>query len=225
MTADDMTTDDTVDEASGHGNVQDNTAPDERDTPLAADETTSLPDGTEAEAISEADPVTTASIPSPKQQSIYFHPTQIRRPPEKLNLYSVYHITAKRALKENPDGALAVIRQELETLLRKRVFHGRDYTTLIISQRKCIIRSQMNITQTYAPSSDGKGRIKDKLKARLVGGGDGQDRNLYSRVDTSSPTASTSAILLTAQLAAAERRHIISLEIGSAYLKRCLKTT
>ena len=77
-------------------------------------------------------------------------------------------MTAKRTLKENPDGALPVIRQELETLLRKRVFHGRDYATLTDSQRKS---SQMNVTQKYAPSSDGNGRIKDKLKARLVGGG------------------------------------------------------
>ena len=127
-------------------------------------------------------------------------------------------MTAKRALREDPDGALPVIRQELETLLRKRVFHGRDYTSLTDTQRKSIIRSQMNVTQKYAPSSDGNGRVKDKLKARLVGGGDGQDRNLYSRIDTSSPTASTSAILIIAQLAAAVRRHVISLDIGSAYL-------
>ena len=188
-------------------------APDERDTPLAADEaTTQLINTTEAEPISALPP------PSPKKAPTYVHPTRIRRPPEKLNLYGVYHMTAKRALKENPDGALPVIRQELETLLRKRVFHGRDYATLTDSQRKSIIRSQMNVTQKYAPSSDGNGRIKDKLKARLVGGGDGQDRNLYSRIDTSSPTASTSAILIIAQLAAAERRHVISLDIGSAYL-------
>ena len=51
--------------------------------------------------------------------------------------------------------------------------HGRDYATLTDPQRKSIIRSQMNVTQKYAPSSDGNGRIKDKLKARLVGGGDG----------------------------------------------------
>ena len=148
----------------------------------------------------------------------YAHPQRIRRPPEKLNLLSVYHITARRALKENPNEALPVIRQELETLLRKGVFHGIEYTSLTQTQRKGIIRSQMNVTQKYAPSSDGNGRIKDKLKARLVGGGDGQDRNLYSRSETSSPTASTSAILIIAQLAAAEGRHVISLDIGSAYL-------
>lgn len=76
----------------------------------------------------------------------------------------------------------------------------------------------MNVTQKYAPSSDGNGCIKNKLKARLVGGGDGPDRDLYSPSDTSSPTASTSAILIIAQIAAAERRHVISLDIGSAYL-------
>lgn len=64
----------------------------------------------------------------------------------------------------------------------------------------------MNVTQKYTPSSDGNGRVKDKLKARLVGGGDCQDHNLNSRVDTSSPTASTSSILIIAQLAATERR-------------------
>ncbi len=93
-----------------------------------------------------------------------------------------------------------------------------EYASLTQAQRKGIIRSQMNVTQKYAPSSDGNGKITDKLKARLVGGGDGQDRNLYSRIDTSSPTASTSAILIIAQLAAAEGRHVISLDIGSAYL-------
>ena len=211
--------DDIIDETSSRDDVDDNATPDERDTPTAAEEATAPLDETKAGAIAEPDPEIIQPIPSPKQQQpTYVHPTRIRRPPEKLNLYSVYHITAKRALKENPDGALAVIRQELETLLRKRVFHGRDYATLTASQRKSIIRSQMNITQKYAPSSDGNGRVKDKLKARLVGGGDGQDRNLYSRIDTSSPTASTSAILIVAQLAAAERRHIISLDIGSAYL-------
>ena len=127
-------------------------------------------------------------------------------------------MTARKALKENPDEALQVIRKELETLLRKKAFHGRNYDDLTQEQRKGIIRSQMNVTQKYAPSSDGNGRVKDKLKARLVGGGDCQDRNLYSRADTSSPTASTSAILIIAQLAAAEGRHVISLDIESAYL-------
>ena len=189
------------------------------DTPLTAENiinaSAANEDDNQAAGPTETEVPDTSPTPTPVP---YVHPQRIRRPPEKLNLLSVYHITARRALKENPNEALPVIRQELETLLRKGVFHGIEYASLTQAQRKGIIRSQMNVTQKYAPSSDGNGRIKDKLKARLVGGGDGQDRNLYSRIDTSSPTASTSAILIIAQLAAAEGRHVISLDIGSAYL-------
>jgi Reverse transcriptase (RNA-dependent DNA polymerase) len=126
-------------------------------------------------------------------------------------------MTARKASKESPDEAIPVIKKELVTLLDKHAFHGVKYDNLNPGQRKGIIRSQMNVTQKYAPSSDGNGRVKDKLKARLVGGGDCQDRSLYTRADTSSPTASTTAILIIAQLAAAEGRYVISLDIGSAY--------
>ena len=195
------------------------TAPEERDTPLSADLSTAIAETNDDPGDSYGPEPTTPVVPpviaAPQP---YIHPTRTRRAPDRLNLLCVNHMTARKALKENPDEALPVIRKELETLLRKKAFHGKDYNELDHAQRKGIIRSQMNVTQKYAPSSDGNGRIKDKLKARLVGGGDCQDRNLYSRADTSSPTASTSAIMIIAQLAAAEGRHVISLDIGSAYL-------
>jgi hypothetical protein len=59
-------------------------------------------------------------------------------------------MTARKAIKENPDVAIPVIRKELETLLRLKAFHGRDYDELEPGQRKGIIRSQMNVTQKYA---------------------------------------------------------------------------
>jgi hypothetical protein len=148
--------------------IHETAATEERGMPLAADETApqtpyteEAPDAT----VRRTTPIPTSLTPI---QSTYVHPSRIRRPPEKLNLYSVYHMTARRALKENPGEALPIIRQELETLLRKGVFRGRDYASLTENQRKGIIRSQMNVTQKYAPSSDGNGRVKDKLKARLV---------------------------------------------------------
>ena len=61
----------------------------------------------------------------------------------------------------------------------------------------------MKVTQKVAPTSDGSGRTKDKVKAHLGGGRDGQDRNHYTRADTSSPIVSISAIFIIAQLAAA----------------------
>jgi hypothetical protein len=64
----------------------------------------------------------------------------------------------------------------------------------------------------------GNGRMKVKLKARPVVGGDCQDRRLHTRANIFSPTASTSPIIIIAQIAAAEGRHVISLDIGSADL-------
>ena len=145
-------------------------ASEQRDAPLIADSVTTTVD--------DDDNITTngprsMDPPSPAlQQHVY--PTRIRRAQDRLNLLCVNHMTARKALKENPDEALQVIRKELDTLLRKKAFHGRNYDDLTQEQRKGIIRSQMNVTQKYAPSSDGNGRVKDKLKARLVGGGDCQ---------------------------------------------------
>ena len=53
----------------------------------------------------------------------------------------------------------------------------------------------MNITPKYSPTSDGSGRtILSKAKARLVAGGDHQDRNIYSRMDITSPTCSITGL-------------------------------
>ena len=194
--------------------VDEPAAPEERDAPLTAELSTNLVETPDDVIVSELTTTPDPSMPPSLAHLPHVYPTRTRKPPDRLNL----HMTARKALKENPDEALPVIKKELETLLRLKAFHGRDYDELDHSQRKGIIRSQMNVTQKYAPSSDGNGRVKDKLKARLVGGGDCQDRSLYSRADTSSPTASTSAIMIVAQLAAAEGRHVISLDIGSAYL-------
>ena len=101
-------------------------------------------------------------------------------------------------MKEIPELAEPAILLELSNLLKKMVFTGRHFMSLSKSQKDSIIRSAMNITQKVAPTSDGSGRTKDKVKARLVGGGDGQDRNHYTRADTSSPTVSITAIFIIA---------------------------
>lgn len=58
----------------------------------------------------------------------------------------------------------------------------------------------------------------EKLKARLVAGGDQQDRTVYSDTDISSPTVATSAVFLVAAIAAQERRHVATIDIAGAYL-------
>ena len=135
-----------------------------------------------------------------------------------MSLTSVFHITAKRALREDPSTARPAIEAELRTLIEKGVFRPIKHSTLTEDQRRSVIRSQLNVTQKYLPTTDGTGRIKDKVKARLVGGGDCQDRGKYTASETSSPTVSTTAIFLIAQIAAAEGRDVTTIDIGSAYL-------
>lgn len=56
----------------------------------------------------------------------------------------------------------------------------------------------------------------DKYKARLVAGGDQQDKRLYD--DLSSPTLSTSAVFTIAAISAHERRHVAVVDIRGAFL-------
>jgi hypothetical protein len=56
-----------------------------------------------------------------------------------------------------------------------------------------------------------------------VAGGDGQDKSLYDNL--SSPTAATCSIFILAAIAAEERRTVISIDIGGAYLNADIKKT
>ena len=56
----------------------------------------------------------------------------------------------------------------------------------------------------------------EKLKARLVAGGDMQDRALYE--DLSAPTASTCSVFTVLAIAAREQRHTAVIDIGGAFL-------
>jgi hypothetical protein len=67
--------------------------------------------------------------------------------------------------------------------------NSREATRVCIREKMDIIRSSMFLKTKVYP--DGK---PDKLKARLVAGGNQQDRTLYCD-DLSAPTVSTSAVL------------------------------
>jgi hypothetical protein len=149
-------------------------------------------------------------------------PQRQRRAPDRLNLA---HITARKALKDDPGQALPAIQLELRTLLMKKVFRPRLASEMSEAQERSIVRSQMNVTRKVSPASDGGGRAFDKTKARLVVDGSRQDRSAYTDEETSSPTASTSAVLMVAQIAAAEGRSVVTLDIGSAYLNAAMPKT
>ena len=94
----------------------------------------------------------------------------------------MFHIAAKRALREDPATARPAIETELRTLIAKGVFRPVKHNTLTEEQRRGVIRSQVNVIQKYLTTTDGAGRVKDKVKARLVGDGNCQDCTLPLRI-------------------------------------------
>jgi hypothetical protein len=63
----------------------------------------------------------------------------------------------------------------------------------------------------------------EKFKARLVAGGDQQDKELYENL--SSPTAATTSVLTVTAIAANEKRIAIVIDIGGAFLNADMKPT
>ena len=62
----------------------------------------------------------------------------------------------------------------------------------------------------------------EKLKARLVAGGNQQDKDLYD--DLSSPTVSTSVVMTVFAIAAYEKRNVSVVDITGAYLNADMNT-
>jgi len=91
-------------------------------------------------------------------------------------------------------------------------------STLTQKQLKKILRSSMFIKKKV----DLTGKFL-KLKARLVADGRGEDRTLFKDSDINSPTVSLSSLLTIASIAAAKGLHVVTMDVGSAYLNAEMK--
>ena len=100
------------------------------------------------------------------------------------------------ALRERGDEARPVIFAELQQMVDKRVWSYVDVRSLSNAESRAIIRSSMFLKDKYLSSG-----AFEKFKARLVAGGNQQDKTLYDSL--SSPTASTTSVLTVAAIAAA----------------------
>ena len=121
------------------------------------------------------------------------------------------NIGVREALRTMGAEASKVITQELKQMLDKKVWMPIEGAKLTAPQRSAVIRSSMFLKRKN--NADGTFL---KLKARLVAGGDQQDKNLYD--DLSSPTVSTSAVFTLLAVAAHEHRHVAVVDISGAYL-------
>ena len=93
---------------------------------------------------------------------------------DDLDKYSAFTISVRAALRERRDEATPVIMAELKQMLDKNVWHGVHISSFTPSQRSAIIRSSMFLEDKYLASG-----AFERFKARLVAGGNQQDKGLY----------------------------------------------
>jgi hypothetical protein len=131
---------------------------------------------------------------------------------------NVFHVSVRAALRDRPQEAIPVIRRELQQMVDKAVWSGVHPRDLSAAHRHSILRSSMFLKDKFLASG-----AFEKFKARLVAGGDQQDKTLYEHL--SSPTAATSSVLTIAAIAADEHRHVMTLDIGGAFLNADMSPT
>jgi len=122
-----------------------------------------------------------------------------------------FNMTVKEAMVKVGTKAEEAVMAEMMQMRDRGVFELVRSSDLSLHDRNGIIRSKLFLKEKFLPNGS-----LDKLKARLVAGGHMQNRSLYP--DLSSPTAATTAIFIIAAIAAKEKRHVVTMDIGSAYL-------
>ena len=129
---------------------------------------------------------------------------------ESTAIFHLFNTSIQKALNKHPEESLKAAKIELKQILDKKGFSG-----ILPSDigGKTFLPSMMFLKEKYTPSGE-----FDKLKARLVGGGHKQDRDLYDKSSTTSPTLSTETLFALAGIAARENRKVIVVDIGGAYL-------
>ena len=122
----------------------------------------------------------------------------------------IMNISVKEVLRARGAEAEKAIMKELSQMIEKKVWRPVLVSSLSGTDRSRIICSQMFLKEKFLPTGE-----FEKLKARLVAGGDQQDKNLYE--DLSSPNVSTSVVLIVLTIAAHERRNISVVDITGVW--------
>ena len=132
--------------------------------------------------------------------------------------HSAFIVAIDRAILQFGSKAVDSINKELTSVHKKRVFRQIMLHHLTDAQRRGVIRSKMFLKEKFFP--DG---TFDKLKCRIVAGGDMQDRSEYGEDETSSPTVSLSSVYLVVSVASREGRKVGTADVGTAYLNAAIK--
>ena len=137
----------------------------------------------------------------------YTHQTR-----DDTHLILLLNITVRKAMQEMREAATQAIESELTSMVTKDVLNPIDYDKLTPSQKKLGLYSHMFLKDKYYPDGE-----FEKLKARLVGGGNFQDRDTLS-TDPSSPTVDFLTVQLILNLTCAQKLKTAVLDIKTAYL-------
>jgi hypothetical protein len=124
----------------------------------------------------------------------------------------ILRLTIKKAMAKNPGATVASVQKEFKQLLDKDVWTIMSKANLTRFQLRSAIRSSMFLKEKF----DAAG-VFDKLKARLVAGGDGQDREQFDNL--SCPTVTQETVMMVLAIAAVERRKLMTIDITGAYLE------
>ena len=131
--------------------------------------------------------------------------------PRALHKYLVGHVmtqmTASAGIKKHGQAAVDALMQEFLQLEKKDVFEVVDASTLDGSQKRAALRA-INLI---------KEKRSGKIKGRTCADGSSQ-RVLYTKEETTSPTISSDALMLTLLVDAKERRDVATADVEGAYL-------
>ena len=145
-------------------------------------------------------------------------PVQSSRYPQRDNRTTwknrVFMATVKSAVKMHGRAALISMLKEIKSIaVDKAAFIPVNPRHLSYDEMKRIIPSFLFLKEKFDPNGN-----FEKLKSRLVAGGHMQNKSEYEVSETSSPCVATQSVLITAAIAAKERRHVVTADIGVAYL-------
>jgi hypothetical protein len=135
---------------------------------------------------------------------------------KRFRINAAGNISMKKAVKlqeKGDDRAMKSAYKEVKQVVDFNVIEGvmpRDPTMVqkLKNKKASIIRSHL-----FA-----KEKRSGDYKGRLVGGGNRQDRSIYSASQITSPTVSLQSVLTTAAIAATENRDVMCIDVVGAYL-------
>jgi len=145
-----------------------------------------------------------------------FHASLTVKQKNKFGVYT--NMTVRQAIDKYGEKARKAVMDELKQLINLKVFKfvkAHEVDPIILKSR---VPSKTFVKIKFDPNG-----MFEKIKARLVGGGHKQRRDLYSESETSSPTISLVGLYIVALIAADEGRTVITADVAGAYLRAFMK--